>query len=207
MGNVNASAVKADALRPGDHIFIWDRTLWPFIYQHHGIVWKSGESVEDVQICHVWTPLEGFRQAQADSSFRVSTLEQFLYHRSLNDVRLVEYEGHTMSRPDVVLTRCRLLLGRGRGDYHPIIQNCEHAARWCKTGSQWSTQTLTRGHGTIPFEDQLRTADVLAMKHQVAVIERDTARKPVVDGVQQGLRVELQCRTLFWLDSFSAEND
>ncbi|KAL3670404.1 hypothetical protein V7S43_004723 [Phytophthora oleae] len=179
MGNVNSSAVKANTLRPGDHIFIWDRTHWSFTYQHHGIVWKSGESVEDVQVCHVWTPLDGFRQAQADSNFRVSTLEQFLYHRSLNDLRLVEYERHKASKRDVVLARCRLLLGHGRGGYHPIIQNCEYAALWCKTGDQWSSQTLTPGHGTIPFEDQLRKVDVLAMKHQVAVIEGVTVSKPL----------------------------
>ncbi|KAF4041791.1 Lecithin retinol acyltransferase domain-containing protein [Phytophthora infestans] len=212
MGNANSHAVKVGALRPGDHIFIWDHTHWPFSYQHHGIVWASGDSVEGVRVCHVWTPLEGFQQAQNDSNFRVSTLGQFLYHRSVDDLRVVEYDDTKLfrrmaDRPDIVLARCRLLLGRGRGDYHPITQNCEHAARWCKTGRQWCWQTLTPGHGDIPFEDQLRKVDVLALEHQVEAIRMAAATSTLaIDCAKhQGLRVKVSGKTLFWMDSFSTE--
>ncbi|ETP40804.1 hypothetical protein F442_11917 [Phytophthora nicotianae P10297] len=108
MGNANSRAVEIEALRPGDHVFIRDRTHWPFSYQHHGIVWKSSDTVEDIPVCHVWTPLEGFRQAQSDSNFRVSTLKQFIYHRSVDELRVVEYDGTKLfwckaDRPDILL--------------------------------------------------------------------------------------------------------
>ncbi|KAG7385282.1 hypothetical protein PHYPSEUDO_001656 [Phytophthora pseudosyringae] len=172
MGNVSSRAAKVEALCPGDHIFIWDHTHW-LSYQHHGIVWASGNTIEDVRICHVWAPLVGFRQAQTDSSFRLSTLEQFLYHRSVGGLR------------------------------HPIIQNCEHAARWYKTGRQSCSQTLTPGHGAIPFEDRLRKIDVLALEYQVKAIRKAAlvrSTNPLSIKQYGDLRV-----TLFWLDSFSAD--
>lgn len=168
----------AQSLRPADHICIWDRSR-PIDYQHHGIVWEAGESEETIKVVHIWSPLENIREAQADSHFRISPLKDFLDNRKMNDLRLVQY--HTsglrnmVSRwgevhlsksdiPEVVQARARFLLGLGKQKFNIITQNCEHAAHWCKTGEQWSKQSLTKGHGKIPFED-MATPETIAKLH------------------------------------------
>ncbi|RLN65606.1 hypothetical protein BBJ29_008575 [Phytophthora kernoviae] len=159
---------------------------WPFSYQHHGIVWASGDRVADIRVCHVWSPLQGYKEAQADSCFRISTLEEFLSNRNEGALRLVEY--HTsvfrdfLSKwgevhrgksdlPEVVLARCKFLLGLGKGDFNIFTQNCEHAAHWCKTGQQWSKQILTLAKGRVPFENRLSKEDVDALEKEVEEIK------------------------------------
>ncbi|KAF1792285.1 LRAT-like domain [Phytophthora cactorum] len=184
------------SLRPGDHICIWDYSRWPFSYQHHGIVWASSDQPQDIRVCHVWSPLQGYKEAQADSCFRISTLEEFLYNRSLDDLRLVEY--HTSAfrdflskwgevhrgksdLPEVVLARCKFLLGLGKGDFNIFTQNCEHAAHWCKTGQQWSKQILTKVRGRVPFENRLAKEDVDAMEKEI--VEIKAVSRTVVNNV------------------------
>ncbi|TDH69983.1 hypothetical protein CCR75_000846 [Bremia lactucae] len=91
MGGVYTRVLHVASLRPGDHVCIWDFSRWPITYQHHGIVWASGATAADMRVCHVWSPLEGFQAAQADSCFRISTLEEFMGKRKFNHLRLVEY--------------------------------------------------------------------------------------------------------------------
>ncbi|KUF94737.1 hypothetical protein AM588_10006439 [Phytophthora nicotianae] len=186
MGGVYTRVQNISSLRPGDHICIWDYSRWPFSYQHHGIVWASSDRPEDIRVCHVWSPLQGYKEAQADSCFRISTLEEFLYNRSLSDLRLVEY--HTSAfrdflskwgevhrgksdLPEVVLARCKFLLGLGKGDFNIFTQNCEHAAHWCKTGQQWSKQILTKVSGRVPFEKRVTKEDVDAMEKEIEEIK------------------------------------
>lgn len=196
MGGVYSRVRHVQSLRPGDHIAIWDTSRWPLSYQHHGIVWASGESFSDIKVCHVWSPLEGYQEAQADSCFRISTLEEFLYKRTVSNLRLVEY--HTsglrevLSRwgevhlsksdlPEVVLARCKFLLGLGKGDFNIFKQNCEHAAHWCMTGEQWCKQTLTKVPGRVPFENRLAKEDVDALEHEIEAIK--AISRSVVDSV------------------------
>ncbi|KAG7385281.1 hypothetical protein PHYPSEUDO_001655 [Phytophthora pseudosyringae] len=186
MGGVYTRVLNVSSLRPGDHVCIWDYSRWPISYQHHGIVWASGATAADVRVCHVWSPLEGFQEAQADSCFRISALEEFLDNRKQKHLRLVEY--HTsglrevLSRwgevhlskadlPEVVLARCKFLLGLGQGDFNIFTQNCEHAAHWCMTGEQWCKQTLTKVRGRVPFEKRLVKEDVDGLVKEVEEIK------------------------------------
>ncbi|GMF33689.1 unnamed protein product [Phytophthora lilii] len=186
MGGVYTRVQSISSLRPGDHICIWDYSRWPLSYQHHGIVWASGDQPADIRVCHVWSPLQGYKEAQADSCFRISTLEEFLYNRSLDNLRLVEY--HTSAfrdflskwgevhrgksdLPEVVLARCKFLLGLGKGDFNIFTQNCEHAAHWCKTGQQWSKQTLTFVRDRVPFQKRLAKEDVEALEKEIEEIK------------------------------------
>ncbi|RLN87190.1 hypothetical protein BBJ28_00002822 [Nothophytophthora sp. Chile5] len=186
MGGVYTRVLNVASLRPGDHVCIWDYSRWPISYQHHGIVWASGATAADIRVCHVWSPLEGFQEAQADSCFRISTLEEFLDNRRQKHLRLVEY--HTsglrevLSRwgevhlskadlPEVVLSRCKFLLGLGQGDFNIFTQNCEHAAHWCMTGEQWCKQTLTKVKGRVPFENRLAKEDVDALEKEIVEIK------------------------------------
>ena len=186
MGGVYTRVLNVASLQPGDHVCIWDYSRWPISYQHHGIVWVSGTTAAEIRVCHVWSPLEGFQEAQADSCARISTLEEFLDNRKQKHLRLVEY--HTsglrevLSRwgevhlskadlPEVVLARCKFLLGLGRGDFNLFTQNCEHPAHWCMTGEQWCKQTLTKAKGRVPFEKRLVKEDVDALVNEVEEIK------------------------------------
>jgi hypothetical protein len=196
MGGVYTKVLEPSSLRPGDHIAIWDHSRWPISYQHHGLVWASGDTLADIKVCHVWSPLEGYAEAQADSCFRISTLEEFLYKRDVRHLRLVEY--HTsglreiLSRwgevhltksdlPEVVLARCKFLLGLGRGDFNIFKQNCEHAAHWCMTGEQWCKQNLTRAKGRVPFESRIPKEDVDALELEIEEIK--ALSRSVLDSV------------------------
>ena len=133
------------SLRAGDHIAIWDFSRFPFRYQHHGIVWLAGDDLDSIQVCHIWSPLTNTLEAQADSSFRISSLGIFLHQRKLKYLRLVEYNTSGLREllsswgevhftkadiPEVVLARCKFLLGLGKGEFNLFTQNCEHAAHW-----------------------------------------------------------------------------
>ncbi|CAI5728867.1 unnamed protein product [Peronospora effusa] len=189
MGGVYTRVLNVASLRSGDHVCIWDYSRWPISYQHHGIVWVSGTTAAEIRVCHVWSPLEGFQEAQADSCARISTLEEFLDNRKPKHLRLVEY--HTsglrevLSRwgevhlskadlPEVVLARCKFLLGLGRGDFNLFTQNCEHAAHWCMTGEQWCKQTLTKAKGRVPFEKRLVKEDVDALVKEVEEVKANS---------------------------------
>ena len=207
MGGVYTRVSNVHSLRPGDHIAIRDFSRWPISYQHHGIVWASGDSPQTIQVCHVWSPLEGFRESQADSCFRISTLEEFLYKRSLFNLRLVEYHTSGMREllakwgevhlsksdlPEVVLARCKFLLGLGKGDFNLFRQNCEHAAHWCMTGDQWCKQNLTRAPGRVPFENRLAEEDIEGLFKEIEEIKEISGQ--VVENVLKlsGTRVYLR---------------
>lgn len=180
------------SLRPADHIAIWDFSRKPLAYQHHGIVWMSGNCVNTILVCHVWSPFTDYQEAQADSCFRISTLAEFLYERNPKHLRLVEYHTSGLREllsswgevhftksdlPEVVLARCTLLMGLGKGEFNIRSQNCEHAAHWCKTGEQWCKQSLTKGQGDIPFEMNLSSDRVDALHAQIHEVKAEAMQE------------------------------
>ncbi|KAF1334428.1 Lrat-like domain, partial [Globisporangium splendens] len=164
---MNTCAVKVVAsLQPADHICIWDKTRWPFRYTHHGIVFQTGKTQDDIVIAHVWSRIDGFRESQADSSFRLTSLTEFLNGRPISDMRRVQYNsslvGNALSKlgevhrarsdiPPIVLARCNFLLGLGKGHFSILSLNCEHVALWCKTGVVWSKQLFHKVNTKAPF--------------------------------------------------------
>ncbi|POM58446.1 Hypothetical protein PHPALM_36907 [Phytophthora palmivora] len=62
------------SLRPADHICIWDTSRWPFRYTHHGIVYTSGTSADEISVAHVWSRKSGLIASQADSRFQITSL-------------------------------------------------------------------------------------------------------------------------------------
>lgn len=76
----------------------------------------------------------------------------------------------TADIPEVVLARCKFLLGLGRGEFNIFTQNCEHAAHWCKTGQQWCKQNLMRprsGLLSVPFQDSISEVLVKALADEI----------------------------------------
>lgn len=154
------------SLRLADHICIWDASRWPFRYTHHGIVFATGASTDDISVAHVWSRKTGLRESQADSKFQLTSLTEFLNGRFLSDMRRVQYNSSLVAEassslgevhrthadaPPVVLARCRFLLGLGQGHFSILSLNCEHVALWCTTGVGWSKQLLSRTKTKVPF--------------------------------------------------------
>ncbi|CEG41343.1 LRAT-like domain [Plasmopara halstedii] len=154
------------SLRLADHICIWDASRWPFRYTHHGVVFATGKSTDEISIAHVWSRKTGLRESQADSKFQLTSLTEFLNGRSLSDMRRVQYNSSLVAEassslgevhrthadaPPVVLARCRFLLGLGQGHFSILSLNCEHVALWCTTGVGWSKQLLSWTETKVPF--------------------------------------------------------
>lgn len=164
---MNTCAVQDVAsLQPSDHLCIWDTTRWPFRYTHHGIVFETGKSGDAIVVAHVWSRIDSFRASQADSSFRLTSLTEFLNGRPLSDMRRVQYNSSLVSNafsklgevhraksdiPPIVLARCNFLLGLGKGHFSILSLNCEHVALWCKTGVVWSKQLFHKANTKAPF--------------------------------------------------------
>ncbi|ETV94150.1 hypothetical protein H310_12150 [Aphanomyces invadans] len=163
---MNTAVYDVSTLQPGDQVCIWDFGRWPISYSHHGIVYERGTSMATVMVAHTWSPLSNFAEAQADSYFRLTTLEAFLNGRQFKHLRRVQYSssilGDAISKlgevhrsasdiPPVVLARCKFLLGAGRGHFNILSLNCEHVAYWCKTGRLFAKQIFTTSPTTVPY--------------------------------------------------------
>ena len=113
-------------MRPGDHIAV-DRGL----YTHHGIalddrwvVHYTGDPLEWKQACVELARMRSF--AAGDHVFRVGSPRRF-------------------SR-DRVVRRARSRVGER--NYNLITNNCEHFARWARSGVSVSEQVETRARQT-----------------------------------------------------------
>ncbi|KAF0701296.1 Aste57867_8225 [Aphanomyces stellatus] len=215
---MNTAVYDVSTLQPGDQVCIWDYGRWPISYSHHGIVYERGTSLTTVKIAHTWSPLSNFAEAQADSYFRLTTLDDFLDGRQFKHLRRVQYNssilGDAISKlgevhrsasdiPPVVLARCTFLLGAGRGHFNIISLNCEHVAYWCKTGRLFAKQVFTTGPTTVPYIRQRSlSSKVDALHMQVHQLKEDYRRECVtlcqrlnhVDPVRGRARIYIKAR-------------
>lgn len=190
---MNTCAVRqVNTLQPADHICIWDKTRWPFRYSHHGIVYSRDSDPDDIQIAHYWSPIDGFRESQADSQFRLTSLAAFLNDRPLSDMRRVQYGssliGDALSKlgethrsksdiPPIVLARCRFLLGQGKGHFNILSMNCEHVALWCTTGVVWSKQLYYKVHASVPYALAKGSDALRQLEGSIAKLRQDCLEK------------------------------
>jgi hypothetical protein len=106
-------------LRAGDHI-----RKRRGLYDHHGIYIGNG------WVIHFW----GVRPDKVEGSIRLGTLRAF----AGSDGRFEIVEYGRCFHPDDVVRRAYSRLGQG--GYNAVFRNCEHFARWCKTGEHASAQ-------------------------------------------------------------------
>ncbi|KAG2525078.1 hypothetical protein BBO99_00004872 [Phytophthora kernoviae] len=209
---MNTCAVQdVGSLRPADHICIWDTSRWPFRYTHHGIIFTSGTSMDDISIAHVWSRMTGLRASQKDSRFLLTTLREFLNQRPIQDMRRVQYNSSLVAEassllgevhraradaPPVVLARCRFLLGLGEGHFSILSLNCEHVALWCTTGVGWSKQLLSRTETKVPFlTASAKSAQVLErLELQLKTIREEGQEKNKQLEALRGKRVYLRLK-------------
>src|SRR5579862_6970037 len=109
---------------PGDHLRV-----------HRGPYWHHGIYVGDGWIIH----LSGLFGGKDAAEVQWCRLEAFVGASGLDAVEVVPY-GHA-DPVDVVLARAQSQLGRV--GYNLGQDNCEHFARWCKTGEFVSEQVET----------------------------------------------------------------
>lgn len=105
-----------------------------FGFWHHGIFIGSNRVVHFTNV----------RGGKGDATIRIGTLAEFA---AGGRVEVVAYPA--CSPPNEVLQRARVRLGES--GYDLFQNNCEHFARWCKTGVHESQQVKTAGAAAAVF--------------------------------------------------------
>lgn len=144
-GRTKIDPSSAWKLNPGDHL-AWHRNLG---YWHHAIVVRCSN------ICDATVKVIHYAEPNSKSKHKGEVVEEWIDLREHhNGLYRMEYHPQSVYSSDVVIKRGRLRLGEVQ--YSVTSNNCEHFARWCKTGVQKSEQvesmfaTLKRvGHKSL----------------------------------------------------------
>jgi hypothetical protein len=99
-------------------------------YRHYGIYAGKGKVIH-------------YANKTGDFGFNVKVRETSLLHFSKGDIVKVAHvskEGHRLYSPRETVSRAKSQIGK-KG-YNAIFNNCEHFAKWCKTGRHESRQVL-----------------------------------------------------------------
>lgn len=111
-----------------DHLVCVRRCAGVEMYSHHGI------DLGDGRVIHY----TGEPGRKADACIAITSFSDF----SAGDpVEVVEYG--TCDEAEVVVARAMQRLGES--SYNVVTNNCEHFARWCKTGQATSKQVRDKG--------------------------------------------------------------
>lgn len=116
-------------LHCGDHI-AWDRA---YIVWHHAIVTAVDVAASQLTVIHNSGGIKDMPNGRLASvrveTFNVDCKFEFLY--------VFEYDESECFTPEEVIERATQRLD---DSYDPFTNNCEHFARWCKTGQKYSLQ-------------------------------------------------------------------
>lgn len=119
--------MRSDKFAPGDHL-----SVSRIAYSHHGIY------IGDNKVIH----FTGASKRPEDAFIRIDSLEAFARWGEV----VVEHYERCFSVEEV-LRRARLSVGKD--GYHLFVSNCEHFARWCKTGHHESAQVRNMAANTL----------------------------------------------------------
>lgn len=123
--------------RPGDHVSFYKTD---FYYSHHGIVCEARSNY--LRVIHYFNTLENaITELTAGSIYIAAVIESEwpVNLKSLDeDIYLHHYDGIQCFSNEETLQRAFAQLGK-RG-YSLIQNNCEHWARWCRSGEHFSEQ-------------------------------------------------------------------
>lgn len=124
-------------LQPGDHVSFYKTD---FYYAHHGIVVEVKPNY--LRLIHYFNTLEHARSALMKGSIYIAAIIESGWTVNLKstteDVYLHNYDDIPCFSLEETLQRAYSQLGR-RG-YSLLGNNCEHWARWCRTGEHYSEQ-------------------------------------------------------------------
>ncbi|CAF1041093.1 unnamed protein product [Rotaria sp. Silwood1] len=129
--------IDLNKLQPGDHISFYKTD---FYYAHHGIVCEA--RTDYLRVIHYFNTLEHARTALMRGSVYIAAIIESEWPVNLKstseDVYLHHYDNIPCFSNEETLERAFSQLGR-RG-YSLLGNNCEHWARWCRTGEHYSEQ-------------------------------------------------------------------
>ena len=124
-------------LQPGHHVSFYKTD---FYYAHHGIVVEVKPNY--LRLIHYFNTLEHARSALMKGSIYIAAIIESGWTVNLKstteDVYLHNYDDIPCFSLEETLQRAYSQLGR-RG-YSLLGNNCEHWARWCRTGEHYSEQ-------------------------------------------------------------------
>ncbi|CAF2513958.1 unnamed protein product [Rotaria sp. Silwood2] len=126
-------------LKSGDHVSFYKTD---FYYAHHGIV--SEVRAKSLRVIHYFNTLEHARTALMKGSIYIAAIIESDWRVNIKstteDVYLHHYDNIPCFSNEETLQRAFSQLGK-RG-YSLLGNNCEHWARWCRTGEHYSEQIV-----------------------------------------------------------------
>ncbi|CAF1543536.1 unnamed protein product [Rotaria magnacalcarata] len=124
-------------LEPGDHISFYKTDLY---YAHHGIVCEARTTY--LRVIHYFNTLQHARTALMRGSIYIAAIIESEWpvkiESTSEDIYLHHYDNIPCFSKKETLERAFSQLDR-RG-YSLLGNNCEHWARWCRTGEHYSEQ-------------------------------------------------------------------
>lgn len=120
-------------LQRGDHV-AWRRSAGA--YWHHGIV----EDVDSIA-CQLLIINYNGERVKRDGHYASVRREWVKVKLRKKNLYRIDYLPDSCFPSDVVIDRAVSRLGEAK--YNPFTENCEHFARWCKTGHHRSIQVET----------------------------------------------------------------
>ena len=126
-------AFSLDQIRCGDHL-IFDRVF----YCHHTIVETVDKSNGEVNVIYYTNSAKQLSQDNSSppKNPRFSTVIRRKFKLENESVYVIKHD--RCFDPETVVSRAKSKLGERK--YHPVTNNCEHFALWCKTGISSSEQ-------------------------------------------------------------------
>ncbi|CAF0903219.1 unnamed protein product [Rotaria sordida] len=133
----NEKITDLNKLQPGDHVSFYKTD---FYYAHHGIVCEARTNY--LRVIHYFNTFENARTALMKGSVYIAAIIESEWPVNIKstseDVYLHHYDNIPCFSNEETLKRAFSQLGK-RG-YSLLGNNCEHWARWCRTGEHYSEQ-------------------------------------------------------------------
>ena len=126
-------AFSLDQIRRGDHI-CFDRGF----YWHHAIVETADKSNGEVNVIEYSNSPKQFSQDNSSPPKNpgLAVVVRRKFRLENESVYVIKHD--RCFNPETVVSRAKSKLGERK--YHPVTNNCEHFALWCKTGISSSEQ-------------------------------------------------------------------
>jgi hypothetical protein len=117
----------------GDIVFV-NRGL----YKHYGVYVNNDRIIN-------FAPKKGFEISPKDAYIMETTLKDFLKGGELK----IDTLSPAKYSPEDTVKRAISCVGTNKGEYNLVFHNCEHFARWCKSGIPESRQVQNAVKGLV----------------------------------------------------------
>jgi len=131
---------------PGDIVFV-NRGL----YKHYGIY------ISDNRIIN-FAPKSGFELNPKEAFIQATNPENFLRGGTLE----IDTSSPAKYSPEETIKRAEDCVGTNKEKYNLVFNNCEHFARWCKSGVSTSHQVRNVVTGIVATTAAITVAAVVA---------------------------------------------